>query len=97
MNRRNFIRLAIGSTAAVACGVGIAETVKLPLFGMYGVRYVPTGPAFTFNNVNNIDCVATYPQTYQEANVSKDTLYKNLRGHYGNNNYTYQRTSRCNG
>jgi hypothetical protein len=46
MNRRNFIRMAIGGTAAVTCGVTVAPTVKLQLhgmFGVHGVKYVPRG------------------------------------------------------
>ena len=94
MNRRNFIRMVVGGTAAVACGVTVAAQVKLQLHGMFGTHGVKTAAHSTLATQcrsffgNDIDCVATYPQTYQEANVSKDTLYKSLRRQY-DNNYTY--------
>lgn len=82
MNRRNFIRMVVGGSAAVACGVNVAAPIKLQLHGVFGAYGVKTAAHSTLATQcrsffgNAIDCVTTYPQTMQRVNVNRESLYK---------------------
>ena len=67
-------------------GGAAAAPIKLKLHGVFGAHGVKTAAHSTLATQcrsffgNDIDCVTTYPQTMQQVNVNRESLYKKRFG-----------------